>query len=70
MTNEELLAQIGRQTEETEFYTPMPSGYRKGHHKYVVVVGTVMSGLGKGIFSSSLAKLLQDKGLKVTPIKM
>ena len=48
----------------------MPPGYRTGHHKYVVVVGTVMSGLGKGIFSSSLAKLLQDKGLKVAPIKM
>jgi CTP synthase len=70
MSNEDLLAQIGRQTEETEFYTPMPEGYRKGHHRYVVVVGTVMSGLGKGIFSSSLAKLLQDKGLKVAPIKM
>src|SRR5580698_1612072 len=68
--NEELLAKIGNQTEETEFYTPMPEGYRKGHHKYVIVVGTVMSGLGKGIFSSSLAKLLQDKGLKVAPIKM
>src|SRR5262245_3178680 len=70
MSQEDLLAQIGRQTEETEFYTPMPQGYRQGHHKYVVVVGTVMSGLGKGIFSSSLAKLLQDKGLKVAPIKM
>jgi CTP synthase len=70
MKNEELLALIGRQQEETEFYTPMPEGYRTGHHKYVVVVGTVMSGLGKGIFSSSLAKLLQDKGLKVAPIKM
>ena len=70
MKNEELLALIGRQQEETEFYTPMPEGYRRGHHKYVVVVGTVMSGLGKGIFSSSLAKLLQDKGLKVAPIKM
>src|SRR6188472_3422220 len=70
MSNEDLLAQIGRQTEETEFYTPMPEGYRKGHHRFVVVVGTVMSGLGKGIFSSSLAKLLQDKGLKVAPIKM
>ena len=29
-----------------------------------------MSGLGKGIFSSSLAKLLKDKGLAVAPIKM
>src|SRR5881396_4451814 len=70
MSNEELLAKIGQNSDETEFYTPMPAGYRKGHHKYVVVVGTVMSGLGKGIFSSSLAKLLQDKGLKVAPIKM
>jgi CTP synthase len=70
MSNEDLLAKIGQSTEETEFYTPMPPGYRKGHHKYVIVVGTVMSGLGKGIFSSSLAKLLQDKGLRVAPIKM
>jgi CTP synthase len=70
MNTDDLLAQIGRQQEETEFYTPMPPGYRKGHHKYVVVVGTVMSGLGKGIFSSSLAKLIQDKGMKVAPIKM
>src|SRR5437016_2765836 len=70
MATEDLLKLIGRQQEETEFYTPMPAGYRPGHHKYVVVVGTVMSGLGKGIFSSSLAKLLKDKGMKVAPIKM
>jgi CTP synthase len=68
--DQDILEQIGRQQEETEFYTPMPSGYRRGHHRYVIVVGTVMSGLGKGIFASSLAKLLQDKGLKVAPIKM
>src|SRR5436309_12957770 len=66
----EMLEKLGKSQEETEFYTPMPPGYRKGHHKYVIVVGTVMSGLGKGIFSSSLAKLLQDKGLRVAPIKM
>jgi CTP synthase len=48
----------------------MPPGYRQGHHRYVIVVGTVISGLGKGIFSSSLARLLQDKGLRVAPIKM
>src|SRR3990170_1844674 len=69
MSND-ILGKLGQTQDETEFYTPMPQGYRKGHHKYVVVVGTVMSGLGKGIFSSSLAKLLQDKGLKVAPIKM
>src|SRR6266542_7104229 len=68
--SEDLLANPAHASDETEFYTPMPAGYRRGHHRYVVVVGTVMSGLGKGIFSSSLAKLLQDKGLKVAPIKM
>ena len=66
---DDLLSKVGHTSDDTEFYTPMPAGYRKGQHKYVVVVGTVMSGLGKGIFSSSLAKLLQDKGLKVAPIK-
>jgi CTP synthase len=70
MNNQELLAKIGQSSEESESYQPMPPGYRKGHHRYVIVVGTVMSGLGKGIFSSSLAKLLQDKGLRVAPIKM
>src|SRR6266481_1460277 len=70
MSQEELLARVGQSKEDTEFYTPMPDGYRKGHHKYVIVVGTVMSGLGKGIFSSSLAKLVEDKGLRVAPIKM
>ncbi len=68
--NEDILAQVGQTREETEFYTPMPPGYRKNRTKYVVVVGTVISGLGKGIFASSLAKLMKDKGLKVAPIKM
>ena len=54
----------------TEWYSPEPEGYEKGRTRFVVVIGTVMSGLGKGIFSSSLAKLLQDKGLAVAPIKM
>jgi len=64
------LAQFGRSSETTEFYSPVPEGYVRGRHKYVAVFGTVMSGLGKGIFSSSLAKLLKDKGLSVAPIKM
>jgi len=37
--------------------------------KYVIVLGSLMSGLGKGILSSSLAKILQSKGYKVVPIK-
>lgn len=69
-TQPDLLASVGHATQDTEFYTPFPEGYEKGRTKYVVVLGTVMSGLGKGIFSSSLAKILKDKGLRVAPIKM
>lgn len=54
----------------TELYSPVPDGYQRGRHRYVVVLGTVMSGLGKGIFASSVAKMLKDKGLTVAPIKM
>ncbi|MFO0874625.1 MAG: CTP synthase [Phycisphaerales bacterium] len=64
------LAQFGKSEESTEWHSPAPPGYQRGRTKYVVVIGTVMSGLGKGIFSSSLAKLIQDKGLSVAPIKM
>ncbi|MCA9283336.1 MAG: hypothetical protein KDA30_15000, partial [Phycisphaerales bacterium] len=66
----ELLASAGQTSADTEFYSPIPPGYRKGQHKYVCVLGTVMSGLGKGIFASSCAKLLKDKGLTVAPIKL
>lgn len=66
----ELLAAVSDTSTESEFFSPIPKGYRKGRTKYVFVMGTVMSGLGKGIFSSCLAKLMQDKGLKVAPIKL
>ncbi|HLE54527.1 MAG TPA: CTP synthase (glutamine hydrolyzing), partial [Thermoplasmata archaeon] len=38
--------------------------------KYVVVTGGVLSGLGKGISTSSIGVLLKSKGLKVSPIKI
>jgi CTP synthase len=38
--------------------------------KYIVVTGGVLSGLGKGIFTSSLGKLLQSSGFNVIPIKI
>ncbi|MEI7837666.1 MAG: CTP synthase [Planctomycetota bacterium] len=66
----DLLRSVKDQTDETEFHTPLPDGYRVGSTRYVAVFGTVMSGLGKGIFSSSLAKLLKDKGISVSPIKL
>ena len=68
--DENFLSQFGRSTESTEFFSPVPPGYVRGRHKYVAVLGTVMSGLGKGIFSSSLAKLMKDKGVTVAPIKL
>ncbi len=37
--------------------------------KYVFVVGGVMSGVGKGITTSSIGTILQSKGLKVNLIK-
>ena len=70
MSDESNVASLGRVSEETELFTPVPTGYEPGKTKYVVVFGTVMSGLGKGIFSSSLAKIFQDKGLTVAPIKL
>jgi CTP synthase len=66
----DLLASVSDISTESEFFSPVPKGYEKGKTKYVFVTGTVMSGLGKGIFSSCLAKLMQDKGLKVAPIKL
>ena len=68
--SKDLLAKISGSSSDNEYFLPFPDGYVKGKTKYVIVMGTVMSGLGKGIFSSCLAKLLQDKGLKVAPIKL
>ncbi|RIK61768.1 MAG: hypothetical protein DCC65_18490 [Planctomycetota bacterium] len=70
MNPHDSLANLAAASDETEFYTPMPAGYKPGKTKYVGVFGTVMSGLGKGIFASSLAKMLKDKGLTVAPIKL
>lgn len=70
MNPQNLLSTLSHVSDDTEFYTPMPPGYKPGKTKYVGVFGTVMSGLGKGIFASSLAKVLKDKGLTVAPIKL
>lgn len=37
--------------------------------KFIIVSGGVISGLGKGITTSSIALLLQSCGIKVTPVK-
>ena len=38
--------------------------------KFIIVSGGVVSGLGKGTISASLALLLKSQGIKVTPIKI
>ena len=65
-----ILKSISSKSAEHEFYTPVPPEYKVGKTKYIIVAGSVMSGVGKGIFASSLAKLLKYYGLKVSPIKI
>lgn len=38
--------------------------------KYILVSGGVISGVGKGVISSSLGMLLKSEGLRVTSIKI
>lgn len=38
-------------------------------HKYIFVIGGVMSSVGKGVTSASIAKLMQSRGFKVTNVK-
>ena len=39
-------------------------------HRYIFVVGGVMSGVGKGVTTASIGKILQSRGLHVTAIKI
>jgi len=38
--------------------------------KYIFVAGGVMSGIGKGVATASMGKILQSKGFKVTAVKI
>lgn len=42
----------------------------KKKHKYIFVIGGVMSGVGKGIATSSIALILKEKGYKVNAVKI
>ncbi len=55
--------QIIKNTSKQVF--PMP----EKKTRFIVVTGSIMSGLGKGIVTSSIAKLLQARGFSVIPIK-
>src|ERR1700761_67542 len=47
----------------------MAEAKRAKSHKYIFVVGGVMSGVGKGISTASIGTILQSKGFKVSLIK-
>lgn len=65
----EKLKNISKKAGE-ETYNSMPNGYKKGKTKYIVITGSVISGVGKGSFSSSIAALLKMfHNLKVSPLK-
>ncbi|MFH1590298.1 MAG: CTP synthase (glutamine hydrolyzing) [archaeon] len=69
MSTSDILGDLAKKSTNHEYYTPVPEGYKAGKTKYIIVTGSVMSGLGKGIFSASLGKLLGDHGLACSPIK-
>jgi len=50
--------------------TSINKSKKKTSHKYIFVIGGVMSGVGKGIASSSIGTLLSAKGYKVNLVKV
>lgn len=64
-----VLESLSKKRGDAEGFNPIPEGYKIGKTKYIVVVGSVISGLGKGIVSASIGRLLKECGKKVSPIK-
>jgi CTP synthase len=60
---------VSEKSAEEESFVSFPDGYAIGKTKYVIVTGSVMSGVGKGTFSGCLGTLLACHGFKVSPIK-
>jgi len=62
---------LAKKSDSSEFYNDLPKGYKKGKTKFIIITGSVISGVGKGTFSSCLGGLLKMKhGVKVVPIKL
>ena len=64
------LQSLGDRSDSTDDYSIVPQGYRPGRTKFVIITGSVISGLGKGIFSAGLASLLERQGYTTNLIKM
>ncbi|MBX2866632.1 CTP synthase [Candidatus Kaiserbacteria bacterium] len=61
---------MARNTEKRQTGRKAQKRSTNKQHKFLFVVGGVMSGVGKGVASSSIAKILQARGLTVTAIKI
>ena len=68
--NPDILQNLSTSSDPGDRYKSIPDGYTIGQTNYLVITGSVMSGLGKGIFSASLASLLQLHGHSCNLIKM
>lgn len=53
----------------SEGFDSVPQGYKKGQTKFIIITGSVLSGVGKGTFTSAMATLLQFYNLKLSMIK-
>jgi CTP synthase len=69
-TSASILEQLSTASDTGDSYSTRPDGYQTRRTRYIVITGSVMSGLGKGIFSASLAWLLQKHGYTCNLIKM
>ncbi|MCK4714097.1 MAG: CTP synthase, partial [Candidatus Aenigmarchaeota archaeon] len=66
----DMLKSASKKTEGHEFYNNLPKGYAPGKTKYVVITGSVISGVGKGTFSSCLGNMLKVfNGFNAVPMK-
>lgn len=59
-----------RSTNKTHTNRKTTSNRGPKNRRYIFVVGGVMSGVGKGVTSSSIAHILQARGLNVTAMKI
>lgn len=48
---------------------PRDKKKKRKNHKYIFVVGGVMSGVGKGVTTASIGAILESRGLKISLIK-
>ena len=66
----DVLMSLSSKTDDTEFYSNFPKKYLRSKTKYIVITGSVISGVGKGTLSSSLGNLLKLlHGFRVAPVK-